>query len=45
MISIPRTVRVFACPRPIDLRKGYDGLYGIVKQGLRERQIHLPTEW
>jgi len=36
VISIPRTVRVFACPRPIDLRKGYDGLFGLVKQGLGE---------
>ena len=36
MIAIPRTVRVFACPRPIDLRKGYDGLYSLVKQGLGE---------
>lgn len=36
MISIPRTVRVFACTRPIDLRKGYDGLFGLVKQGLGE---------
>lgn len=36
MISIPRTVRVFACPRPIDLRKGYDGLFSLVKHGLGE---------
>jgi transposase len=25
---------VFAYPGPVDLRKGYDGLYGLVKQGL-----------
>jgi transposase len=29
-----RTVRVFAYPEPVDLRKGYDGLYGLVKSGL-----------
>jgi hypothetical protein len=27
-------VRVFAFPEPIDLRKGYDGLFGLVKTGL-----------
>jgi transposase len=27
-------VRVFAYPEPIDLRKGYDGLFGLVKTGL-----------
>jgi transposase len=34
MIGIPRTVRVWAYPRPADLRKGYNGLYGLVLQGL-----------
>ena len=34
MIAVPRTVRVFACPRPIDLRKGYDGLFSLVKHAL-----------
>ncbi len=29
-----RRVRVFAYPRPADLRKGYDGLYGLVQTGL-----------
>jgi transposase len=27
--------RVFAYPGPVDLRKGYDGLYGLVEQGLK----------
>jgi transposase len=27
--------RVFAYPTPVDLRKGYDGLFGLVQQGLR----------
>jgi transposase len=29
-----RTVRVWAYTRPADLRKGYNGLYGLVKQEL-----------
>lgn len=36
MILAPsRSVRVFAYPAPADLRKGYDGLYGLVEQGLK----------
>jgi hypothetical protein len=27
-----RTVRVWAYTRPADLRKGYNGLYGLVKR-------------
>jgi transposase len=35
MILAPsRAVRVFAYPGPVDLRKGYDGLYGLVETGL-----------
>lgn len=34
MIGTTRTVRVWAYPRPADLRKGYNGLYGIVEQEL-----------
>ena len=35
MILTPsRSVRVYAYPAPVDLRKGYDGLYGLVEQGL-----------
>ena len=35
MILAPsRAVRVFAYPAPVDLRKGYNGLYGLVEQGL-----------
>lgn len=37
MILAPsRAVRVFAFPAPVDLRKGYDGLYGLVQAGLRQ---------
>ena len=36
MILTPsRAVRVWAYPAPVDLRKGYDGLYGLVEQGLK----------
>lgn len=36
MILAPsRAVRVFAYPAPADLRKGYDGLYGLVQAGLK----------
>jgi transposase len=34
ILGTSRAVRVFAYPEPVDLRKGYDGLYGLVKQGL-----------
>ena len=35
ILGTSRAVRVFAYPRPTDLRKGFDGLYGLVKSGLR----------
>ena len=36
MILTPNASRrVFAYPAPVDLRKGYDGLFGLVEQGLR----------
>ena len=34
MIGPPRAVRIWAYPEPADLRRGYNGLYGLVKQGL-----------
>jgi hypothetical protein len=36
ILGTSRAVRVFAYPRPVDLRKGYDGLYGLVQAGLRQ---------
>lgn len=35
ILGTSRAVRVFAYPEPVDLRKGYDGLYGLVKQSLK----------
>lgn len=34
ILGTSRAVRVFAYPAPVDLRKGYDGLFGLVQQGL-----------
>jgi len=34
ILGTSRAVRVYAYPEPVDLRKGYDGLYGLVKTGL-----------
>jgi transposase len=34
ILGTSRAVRVFAYPAPADLRKGYDGLYGLVQTGL-----------
>jgi transposase len=34
ILGTTRAVGVFAYPRPVDLRKGYDGLFGLVKTGL-----------
>jgi transposase len=34
ILGTSRAVRVFAYPEAVDLRKGYDGLYGLVKMGL-----------
>jgi transposase len=35
ILAPSRAVRVFAYPAPADLRKGYDGLYGLVQAGLK----------
>jgi len=34
ILGTTRAIRAFAYPRPTDLRKGYDGLFGLVKTGL-----------
>ena len=35
ILGTSRAVRAFAYPQAVDLRKGYDGLFGLVQQGLR----------
>lgn len=34
ILGTSRSVRVYAYPKAVDLRNGYDGLFGLVKQGL-----------
>jgi transposase len=34
ILASSRRVRVFAYPRPADLRKGFDGLYGLVANAM-----------
>ena len=34
ILGTSRSVRAFAYPEPTDLRKGYNGLVGLVKNGL-----------
>lgn len=34
MIGSTRSVRVFAYTEPVDMRKGFDGLFGLVKETL-----------
>lgn len=36
ILGSSRTLRVWAWPAPVDLRKGYNGLYGMVKSGLKK---------
>ena len=35
ILSPSRAVRAYAYPAPADLRKGYDGLFGLVQNGLK----------
>lgn len=39
MIGSTRSVRVWACTRPSDLRKGFDGLTGLVKESLGQNPL------
>ncbi len=36
LIGSTRAVRVWAWPAPVDLRRGFDGLFGLVAQQLRK---------
>jgi transposase len=35
MIAVPPGVRVWLAARPVDMRKGFDGLAAVVEQQLR----------
>lgn len=39
MISLPRTVKVWAYPAPCDLRKGYNGLYALVESEMSRNPL------
>ena len=39
MITLPRTIRVWAFGRPCDLRKGYNGLVGLVRNQLAHNPL------
>ena len=36
MLNVPSKVRIFLCRRAIDMRKGFDGLHGVVLEVLRQ---------
>jgi transposase len=36
MLSLPPTVRIYLCLKPTDMRRGFDGLMGLVGQLLRQ---------
>jgi transposase len=36
MLSLPPTVRIFLCREPTDMRRGFDGLAGLVEQFLKQ---------
>ena len=43
ILGTTRVVSVYAFPAPADLRKGYDGLYGLVKSGLQRDPLRSHT--
>ena len=40
MIGSTRAVRVFAYTTPVDMRKSYSGLEGLVRNALRQDPLH-----
>ena len=36
MLNVPAKVRIFLCTQPTDLRKGFDGLHGLVVEVVRQ---------
>lgn len=39
MLSLPASVRIFPACAPVDCRKGFDGLHGIVRDQFREEAL------
>ena len=36
MLSLPSRTKMFLCMNPVDMRKSFDGLFGIVKQEFQQ---------
>jgi len=36
VLNVPTKVRIFLCTRAIDMRKGFDGLHGVVLEVLKQ---------
>jgi len=43
MLQLPANVRIFVCTLPVDFRKGFDGLHGLVLESLG--QDPLSGDW
>jgi hypothetical protein len=43
MLSLPSTLRVFACRQPTDMHKSFDGLSGLVEQERATASIRAPV--
>ena len=39
MLMLPPSCRIYLCPQPCDMRRGYDGLYGEVKRRCAESPL------
>ncbi|WP_309889205.1 IS66 family insertion sequence element accessory protein TnpB [Archangium sp.] len=39
MLTLPSSVRIHLCARPVDMRKSFDGLCVLVRQVLREEPL------
>jgi transposase len=42
MIAVPAGVKVLVATKPVDFRKGADGLVALVREALND--LHLPVE-
>ena len=40
MLSLPSRTKMFLCMNPVDMRKSFDGLFGIVKQEFQQDPLN-----
>ncbi len=40
MLSIPSRTKMFLCMNPVDMRKSFDGLFGIVQQEFQQDPLN-----